>query len=273
MVGAAPGARRRADGRGADRDHAATPRAAGTSHASMGGDDVQRSARFRLLLAALSTVVASACADGGPATPAPTPASPPSHAPAPTPTETEPGAAPSAGEWTDRFSLTLVDGWSLSECPGDAADICVRRDGEIVGNLELAEYPLEDASADPLDVVQRHAEDFLRFFADDRARGCADFEFVADPVAEATVGGASGVKTGFRLVAGDGRVVERVITHYVVHDGALFLVNTDAYAVEGGCLDQSEVDLEFEPEVLADFEAHVDAIVAATPLPDAAGTG
>lgn len=216
-------------------------------------------------LAALFAVVATACGTVPVASPAPPPA--------PTPSPTRTVAAPVVGAWTDAFSLRLDGGWILSECLGDAADICVRRDSEIVGNLELAEYPLDDEDEDPVEVARGRAEDFLRVFSEDRGRGCADFEFLPDAVQPATVGGKPGVRTGFTLLAADGRTVERVITHYVVHDGALFLVNTDAYVHAGGCLDQSDVDLEFEPDVLADLEPHLDAIVAGTPLPDAAGVG
>lgn len=194
----------------------------------------------------------------------------------PSPTTGDPIVAPSPtprpeieAHWTADFSLELDDTWSLRECEGDAPDICVERDGEIVGNLELSEYPLDEAEKEqaPADVARTRAQGFLDFFSGDRAEGCPDFQFVADPVDLTMVGGQPGARTGFRLLDATGRTVERVTTHYAVHDGALFLVNTDAYALDGGCLDQSEVDLQFTPDVLQGFEPYVDRLVSATTLP------
>lgn len=222
----------------------------------------------RLLAATFVLALGGACATAPAAVPTPPAATPSPDAPS-DPEPVRPVPAELAGHWTDEFTVGPGGGWTLGACEGDAPDICVFRDGELVGNLELAEYPIDEPSGAPLEIAEGRAESFLEFFADDRAKGCADFEFVADPIEEVAVGGVPGVKTGFRLVAQDGTVVERVINHFVVHDGVLFLVNTDAYVTDGGCLDPSETALEFEPDVLAEFEEHVDRIIADTLLPDA----
>jgi hypothetical protein len=175
-----------------------------------------------------------------------------------------------AGSYIDAFEIVLPSGWLVRDCLGERPTMCVWDGEELLGDVELATgYPL-DPHEDGLgeaEILTGRATSFLEHFRADRAEGCEGFIFEADEITDATVGGKPAVRTGFTLWSADGVVVERVVNHYLMHDGLLALVNTDAYAVEGGCLPPSDVDASFNPEVLLRFEQHLDRLVADTPVP------
>jgi hypothetical protein len=179
-------------------------------------------------------------------------------------------AEPLAGSYTDAFALTLPTGWTLRDCLGERPTMCVWDGATLLGDIELAEgYPLdphEDGLTDAALLTGR-AVSFLDHFRADRSQGCQGFTFEADEVTDATVGGVPAVRTGFTLWSADGVVVERVVSHYLVRDGLVALVSTDAYAAEGGCLPPSDGDDSFAPHDLLRFEPVLDRVVADTPLP------
>jgi hypothetical protein len=212
---------------------------------------------------ALVMLLAACAADGEPlpddgvAEPSPAP---------PTPTPPEPQLVM---DWREPFELALPNGWIVRDCEGERLTTCVY-DGEVfLGDIELAPgYPLDDdqAAQEPQELLRTWARDFLEDLAEDRADGCPAFTYTADEVVDATVGGQPGTRASFTLTDDTGRVVERVINHYTLHNGMLTLVNTDAYVEEGGCLGPSEFDPSFTPESLADLEPYLDRLVADTPL-------
>lgn len=245
-------------------------------------------------MATLGLVVAvTSC--GGIGTPAGAPTTPPAVTEAPTapPTPAVPAIEPTAsprhpaaspdpappspdepvlltGSWTEAFTLPLADGFILRDCEGERPDICVYAGERLLGDVELLPaYPLDDrqSTLEPGALLHEWATNFLAHFAQDRAQGCPEFSFSADPVAESSVAGLPAVRTGFTLHDRDGRPVERVVNYFTLVASEVALVNVDAYAAEGGCLPPSDTDLSFEPEELASFERYLDALVGGTPLP------
>lgn len=173
-------------------------------------------------------------------------------------------------DWTGSFALSLPNGWSVQDCEGDRMDACVYdRDG-MLGDVELLTgYPLDERQTgqDQATVLAELASGFLEHFHDDRAAGCPDFEFVADDVRDTTVGGQPSKRAAFSLLDSHGQVVERVINHFTLQGDGYAIVNTDAYATEGGCLGPSEYDASFTPGNLATMEEYLDRLVADSPLP------
>lgn len=206
----------------------------------------------------------------------------PTDSPSPTqPAEPSSPATPSApaspaddepvvASWTDDVTVTLGD-WTVGRCDeGDAPLLCVRDGDQILGDLALHSFPMEPALewVSLERAAQEQAETFVESFTSDRAEGCGDFTFTADPVRPTVVGGHPGSTTGFTLTDDDGRVVERVLVSITAYDGHYWLVQTDAYVADGGCLPPSETDRSFAPEDLADVEPFLAAVIAGTPLPE-----
>jgi hypothetical protein len=177
---------------------------------------------------------------------------------------------PLAGSYIDAFEIVLPSGWLLRDCLGERPTMCVWDGEQLLGDVELATgYPLDphEGGLGEAEILTGRAASFLEHFRADRADGCEGFAFEADDITDATVGGKPAVRTGFTLWSADGVVVERVVNHFLMHEGLLALVNTDAYALEGGCLPPSDVDASFSPGALLRFEEYLDRLVADTPVP------
>jgi hypothetical protein len=195
---------------------------------------------------------------------------------APTDPEPEDGATGDSivgtPSWTDPFEITLPTGWTLRDCEGKRPHLCVWDGEAFLGDIEIAGgYPLDPGEEDmtPEALLTARAEAFLEHFGRDRAEGCPGFSFTGDPVAGASMAGIPAVRTGFTLRAEDGLVVERVVNHYALHEGEVWLVNTDAYATDGGCLGPSETDPSFPPDAMTAIERFLDDVVLRTPMPTA----
>lgn len=212
--------------------------------------------RWRRLIVAMGLVALGACgADDESVSPT-------------TSTTLEAVEEPFVVDWTGSFETQLPNGWVVRDCEGDRTHVCVYNGDAFLGDMELlSDYPLApgEEEKDPQVVAREWATRFVSEFRDDRAQGCAAFVFDADPVSAAPVGGQPGARAGFTLKDGSGRAVERVINYYVLVDGTMSIVNTDAYVEEGGCLAPSEIDPAFGPEDLAEIEPYLDRLVANSP--------
>lgn len=210
-------------------------------------------------------LLAAGCQSGGGPVAAPSPSTTPST----TSTSAPPPAPNLVMNWTGPFQTRLPNGWLVRDCEGSRTNVCVYDGETFAGDIELlADYPLEDRdlTADPKAVARKWAADMVTHFRDDRAQGCSAFTFRGDEVVTVTVGGRPGARSGFTLTDRSGRVVERVVNHYVIVDGKAAIVNTDAYVTEGGCLGPSELDPSFTPDAMKGVEPYLDALVAATPI-------
>lgn len=181
---------------------------------------------------------------------------------------TTPGE-PLTVDWRGEFETPLPNGWTMRSCEGERTNVCIYEGPTFLGDIELlGGYPLspEDDPAQPKTVALAWARRMIEHFRGDRAEGCADFTFTPIEPREASVGGLPGARGGFDLSDRDGNTVERVINHYVVVDGAITIINTDAYAIDGGCLTPSEIDPSFTPEHLAALDEELlDRIIADSP--------
>lgn len=217
------------------------------------------------LVAAVVFVIASACgASDERATP---PDATSTTAPRVSTTTTRGSGDTLAVDWQTSFETALPNGWVIRDCEGDRLNVCVHDGNELVGDIELNPgYPLDedDVGDDPRSVARRLASDMVTHFRADRSEGCPAFTFAADPVTDVIIDGRPGARGGFRLTDATGRVVERVINHYLVVGGKFAIVNTDAYVPSGGCLGRTEYDPTFEPEVLAELEPYLDRLLVAT---------
>lgn len=226
---------------------------------------------MRPLLALMVAASLAACG-GGTATPIATPSELPSGSPT-VPSEAPSDLPPLVVDWEDLEPVDLGDGWVVRDCDGDAPLVCVDRDGEFVGLIELNTFPvpaeLEDAAdADELVAAMRAwAADSLDGVVADRAQGCgAAYEVEVEAAVEQMVAGNPGVRYGFRGIE-DGAMTEYVISYATVADDQLWIVVADG-AADGGCMGSDELQL-FDPAVLDTFAPLLDRVVAGTVLPDA----
>lgn len=214
---------------------------------------------FVVVLAALALTACGGEQEGGIEPPPTTNAAP---------TTTELVTLP-ALRWTGDTSAPLPNGWELRGCDGDRTHVCIHDGPDLIGDIELlAGYPLDpaDGALDDAATAQRWAQAMIDHFGQDRAQGCPDFTFHGDPVSPVTVGGRPGARGGFTLLDRTGRVVEVVINHYVVVDGRMTIINTDAYVENGGCLRPSEIDPSFTPEQLEQMEQYLDELLEHAPV-------
>lgn len=220
-------------------------------------------------LLAITALALGGCAiaDNAIAGPSPSPGDTEQATPTPLPSTIDESLAV---DWPGKFEVSLPNGWSVRDCDGHRLDACVHSGEAMIGGLELLTgYPLDETQLrqDAGIVLSGLADGFLTYFREDRAAGCSGFEFVADEVRDASVGGQPGKRAAFTLIGEDGQVVERVVNHFALQGETYVIVNTNAYVADGGCLGPSEYDPSFEPADLATFEQYLDELVADSPLP------
>jgi hypothetical protein len=205
----------------------------------------------------------------------PTAANPPVASPTPTaPSPTPPPVAPIVVDLSpDGAPVMLDNGWTVQHCEGDAPLLCVRDgDGNVLGTVEFNSYPATDDIAAALErdeviaALERRVADQHTSIAADRAKGCgAEYEYLAEPIGNASVGGRPAVLYGFSGIV-DGREIERHRAYYTVHAGQLRVINAAASDPEG-CMAGGVG--EFAPADLATFEPYLVRIVAGMDLPEA----
>ena len=221
----------------------------------------RRARVLALGLAAVSLLSACAASDSPAATPAPPPERAPTTQPLPEP--------PIVVSWSGPFDARLPNGWTVGDCEGTRPHVCVRDGSRLLGDIELvAGYPLDaaDRALSPDRIAVAWATRMIEHFRVDRADGCPDFRFTASEVVPVTVAGRPGARGGFTLTDGAGRVVEKVVNHYLASADSVAIINTDAYARTGGCLGPAEADPSFVPEDLDSLLSHLDRLVAASPI-------
>lgn len=190
-------------------------------------------------------------------------AAPTSSSPASSTTTSAAGPALGPIRFDDPGEVPIAEGIVLVDCEGDRPSLCVELDGEQAGDIELiGGYPMAAG-----DSPASWARDMVATFRQDRADGCPDFTYEPHPVRSLDVAGGRGAAGGFRLLDGDGAVVEDVRNYYVVVEGQMALLTADAHARSGGCLPPPESDLSFTPSGLERLAPHLDRIAAAVVLP------
>lgn len=193
------------------------------------------------------------------------------------PPSTEAPDAPPSGDgavidWSDPSKVAdFGDGWSIGKCTGDAPLLCAEHNGQQVGLVEAAVWPIDslpalDPDADADANLAAHAAAFYETFVADRAEGCGE-DYVVDTheVETMVLGGVPGVSFGFTGTWADGTASE-LILQYAVIDGDRVLSMTANGHAEGGCLGPDEFS--WDPAALAEFRAHLEEVLIASPLPD-----
>ncbi len=175
-------------------------------------------------------------------------------------------------DWISRTTPDATGEYRVRFCEGDGPFLCVEKDGEVIGAIELGDLPvgsydvLRDAlagGATELEALEALAAGHAEHFAKDRADGCgAGYEFAADEPARVTVAGKPGLRYGF-AVSLDGRVVERSISYAVIEGDTLYLLVAGGLD-EGACLDHLN---EMSVADLEAFAPVLDRLAAGSRLP------
>lgn len=153
-----------------------------------------------------------------------------------------------------------MDGFRARGCPGDAPFLCVARAGEAVGLVEYFSFPVSQGAG-----IDSLIEDDYRTFTEDREGTCpAGFEVNTEEPAVAEVGGSEGRRSGYSVVDGGGRTVERYVKYWAVQDGRVHLVSAEAQE-EGTC--SPGEGAVFRDAVLTDFEPSFAAVAEGSRFP------
>jgi hypothetical protein len=181
----------------------------------------------------------------------------PGAAPTPSPTPTvEPAPDPLVLDWSPRSgTIDLGADLTLEPCEGDAPLWCVLHGAELLGAIELFDYP---ADGEDLDA---RVEDFLATFEEDRLTTCGgDHRFVPLASTRTPVASTEGVRFGFEVRDPDGAVTEKVVRYLAVLDDTVVIIGASAYT-DDGCPGRQFAS-EFTVEGLGAVEPHLDRIAA-----------
>ncbi len=165
-------------------------------------------------------------------------------------------------DWSARPAepVALAGGFSVQGCPGDAPFLCVSRAGDAVGLVEYLNFPVSPGAT-----VDALIEDDNRTFTEDREGTCPpEFEVKTEKPSDAEVGGSEGRRSGYSVVDGDGRTVERYVKYWAVESGRVHLVSAEAQE-EGTCSPGDGA--EFRDAVLTDFEPSFAAVAEGSRFP------
>ena len=178
----------------------------------------------------------------------------------PTTTTSRPPAAVTASvDWVDRtVEVEGVEGFDIDFCEGDAPILCVSRDGEWIGGVELASFPGGAGALD--DGVEAWVDDLVRTLEDDRRRGCdPSYALTADDTEAVPFAEREGF--AYRLTGTvDGRSVERVAGVGVVDGAHLHLLVLNALSDDACLARESELPL----DAADDLEPVLRALAAGT---------
>jgi hypothetical protein len=223
----------------------------------------------RLLLTSVVLALLAACGGGetvDTTTPTTVPATTTTAPGSTAPTTTVP--APTVIDWDDRSTnVALPDGWTVTYCEGQAPFLCVAKDGDVVGVVEIfiadpLTYDAYDPAADDETNLRAIAAAFVDAFRDDRAAGCgSDYLLERIDPQLMDLGGVTGLVYGFRGTLGDGSPSELNLQYASLSHGRLVLLVAAAYD-EGGCpgkddmisFDSADLD-EFGPRFLSLLES------------------
>lgn len=181
-----------------------------------------------------------------------------------TPRPTEP---PLAVDWNARtVTPSAVGAWTIRFCEGEAPLVCLDRDGENAGGLEVNTFPLASFDDPSLEAI---AEDTVRTFQADRKDGCgADYLVDADDQRPHAVVGTDGLRYGWTATR-KGEVVERNLTYAAAKGDTLVLLVAGALG-PGGCLERQH---EFSIEDLEAAEPVLDRLASANFDPRTTASG
>lgn len=166
-------------------------------------------------------------------------------------------------DWTDSSKrFELGGGWISYACIGDALQLCIEKDGETIGVVDVSSYSFEQ-SEDPL---MDFAMGFIEVFREDRAIGCgADYKF--DPIGPSPflLAGAPALSYGFEGNFADGSPSEYNLHYATIQDGRILSVTAIAEE-DTGCLGRDDLS-SFRPGQLKEFRPYLEKILEVTPLP------
>lgn len=186
----------------------------------------------------------------------------PEPSPSPSPSTTaSPGAAVSI-DWSARPTdpLALDGGFSVAGCEGDAPFLCISRNGEQAGLVEYLAFQASSGAS-----LSSLIEDDYRSFTEDREQTCPpEFEVKTEEPSEAEVGGSEGMRSGYSVVDGDGRTVERYVKYWALEGGMVHLLAAEAQ--EEGTCSPAEGPV-FKDAALKSFEPSFAAIAEGSVFP------
>ncbi len=216
------------------------------------------------------TILASACATADGSSTTTTPTTTTTTAPTTPPTTEQPTPVPSF-DWDDRDATTTFDGWTVGYCEGDAPFLCVEKDGEVVGVIEIfLRDPLTYTAYDPTTTDETNlralAADFVEAFEMDRPSGCGAgylVEAVEPQPFEYT--NTRGLVHGFRGSFADGTPSELHLQYAALSYGRLISLVASAYN-EAGCPGKDDTT-SFDVDTLEAFRPVLEHLLADSPIP------
>ncbi len=171
-------------------------------------------------------------------------------------------AAPPAGlDWTAREGRADLGGGYVAEfCEGEAPFVCVSdASGAVVGTLELLRQPADAAGRDP----RANVASLIEVLREDRPVGCGEgYAVEPEPPVDAELGEHAGIRYGFVGRDATGAEAERTVGWMAVAGDELLILGAPA-AAPGSCMD-TDVPIQFRPEVLRQLTPALDAMVAAS---------
>ena len=162
-------------------------------------------------------------------------------------------------EWASIKPTDLGDGWRVQDCDGDAPFVCVARNDEILGVMEVLRLPTEGRTLD------QHVTGYYESIKNDRKDGCgADYKIATEPVRPVTAPDGDVIRYGFTGALGNAPgISERVIQFAGIRDDKLVILAASAND-DGGCLSREG---EFTTAQLRDFEPRLALLVNSSGLP------
>lgn len=170
------------------------------------------------------------------------------------------------------------EGWQVQPCEGEAPLLCVSRDQEMLGAVELGVYPLDNHTefqailaelgvepgvALPPDeahaALSALAENYLAVIREDRQFTFPDDPFIPIGPEPVQVGQLPGMSVGFVHENSAGEVLERYLS-YTAFDGHVIYWLTAPY-------DPANITTFVSDEALTEFEPYLREIVAGLLLP------
>lgn len=139
-------------------------------------------------------------------------------------------------QWGEPFGpVRLNDQWRVGDCDGDAPLICFASSTGRSGKAEMFTYPLRTNQKIQRDIAdggkqyafRRWAYENYRTFRDDRTDCRPGYTFHPFRPKPATVAGREGIRFGFAVKDGDGRIVERSVTFGTVTKTQVVVVGVE----------------------------------------------
>lgn len=164
-------------------------------------------------------------------------------------------------DWDARTVEGDAGEWTVEFCPGEAPFLCVSRDGDLVGSVELGTFDAPDGGLDAW--VAGHYESL----AADRRDTCEDgYAVDGDPPVPNVLGDHDGISYGYTASDGDGTDVERGLGHAAIVGDTLYLLTAHAYT-DGSCVGGAEGEFS-DVGAVEDFAPVLAALAAGSELPE-----